>query len=134
LLGSATYTGVTTLQAGSLTMVSAPAWAPVLSGPGGAVVNGGRMVFDYNASTDPANTIKTILTQTAYNNNFATGQIRTTNAPDSKHTLGWFDDTANKKLRVGYTYTGDANVDGKVDTSDFTALGQNFGSTTAVWG
>ena len=41
---------------------------------------------------DPVATIKTILNQAAYNANFATGQIRTTNAPDGKHAIGWIDD------------------------------------------
>src|SRR5581483_407635 len=34
---------------------------------------------------------------------------------------------------IRYTYSGDSNLDGTVDTSDFTAMSQNFGSTTASW-
>jgi hypothetical protein len=34
---------------------------------------------------------------------------------------------------VKYTYTGDANLDGKVDTLDFNALAGNFGGTNKVW-
>ena len=32
------------------------------------------------------------------------------------------------------TYLGDANLDGKVDTSDFVTLGLHFGQTTNSWG
>ena len=32
-----------------------------------------------------------------------------------------------------YTYFGDSNLDGKVDTSDFMTLGLNFGATGKVW-
>ena len=37
-------------------------------------------------------------------------------------------------MTVGYTYLGDANVNGVVDTSDFTLLAQNFNGTGKVWG
>jgi autotransporter-associated beta strand protein len=34
---------------------------------------------------------------------------------------------------IAYTLSGDANLDGVVNTSDFMALSQNFGGTTKVW-
>jgi autotransporter-associated beta strand protein len=133
ILGSATYTGTTTIQAGTLNLVGAAAWtsSALNNSAGGVVINGGRLNFDYtsNVGDDPVATIKTILNQTAFNNNFASGQIRTTNAPDGKHAIGWIDDTANKKLRVGYTYSGDADVNGVVNTGDFTALAAHFNNT-----
>ncbi len=39
----------------------------------------------------------------------------------------------NDAIVVAYTYYGDANLDGTVDTSDFMALATNFGSTSATW-
>jgi hypothetical protein len=36
-------------------------------------------------------------------------------------------------LVVKYTYNGDANLDGKVDTLDFNLLAANFGGTGKVW-
>ena len=36
-------------------------------------------------------------------------------------------------LLVRYTFTGDANLDGKVDTLDFNALAANFGGSGKVW-
>jgi autotransporter-associated beta strand protein len=135
LLGSATYTGVTNVQAGSLTMVDTPAWSQVLSG-GGANLTGGRLVFDYstNVGNNPKTQIMGILNAAGYANHFATGQIRTSAAPDNLHTIGWIDDTAKKQVRAAYTFAGDANVDGTVNTADFTLLAQNFNTQTgAVW-
>jgi hypothetical protein len=34
---------------------------------------------------------------------------------------------------VRYAYTGDANLDGKVDTLEFNALAANFGGTGKLW-
>jgi hypothetical protein len=34
---------------------------------------------------------------------------------------------------IRYTYAGDANLDGSVDTSDFTALATNFNGTNKAW-
>ena len=61
------------------------------------------------------------------------GKIRTTNTVDAYHAIGWKDDTTNSVVTVKFTYTGDATVDGVVDTSDFTALAQNFNATNANW-
>ena len=63
------------------------AWAPVLSGAGGADVKGGRLVFDYSASTTPATQVQSLLT-TAFASSFASGQIRSSTA-DVSHGLGW---------------------------------------------
>jgi hypothetical protein len=83
--------------------------------------------FDYSTSVadNPATTIKNILTAGAPGN-FQAGRIRTTAAPDNKHSIGWIDDSANKKVRVAYTYSGDANVDGVVNTGDFNTLAMHF--------
>ena len=39
----------------------------------------------------------------------------------------------NTSVLVRYTYAGDANLDGTVDTLDFNALAGNFGGTGKVW-
>ena len=55
-----TYTGLTTVEAGTLKLVgttTAPkAWNPVLN-VGGSDIQGGKMVFDYTGGTTPASTI-----------------------------------------------------------------------------
>ncbi len=95
------------------------------------MLTGGRLVFDYSAApaSNPVNTIKTILT-TGSAGSFTTGQIRTTNAGDLKHGIGFIDNGSN--VTVGYTYYGDANVDGQVTTADFVALSSHFNATTGV--
>jgi autotransporter-associated beta strand protein len=135
LSGSNTYAGATNVQSGTLNLVGPNAWAPALAGTsvsttGGTVLTGGRLNFDYtgNVGADPATTIKNILKAGAPGS-FAAGQIRTSPAADSKHGIGWIDDTANSKVRVGFTYLGDANVDGVVNTGDFTALAAHFNNS-----
>jgi hypothetical protein len=46
--------------------------------------------------------------------------------------LGWKDDSGAKTVTVMFTYFGDTNLDGQVNTGDFTKLAQNFGSP-GVW-
>src|SRR5581483_5414796 len=130
------YTGSTQVNSGTLVLAGANAWGPALSGTsvstsGGSVLNGGRMVLDYTGGTTPGTTVKNIL-KAEVAGNFLVGQIRTGNASDFRHAIGWVDN-GTSTVTLGYTYTGDANLDGVVNTSDFALLGQNFGSTTAVW-
>ena len=134
--GSNTYTGTTSLQAGVLRLLGNGAKAPVLSTGTGADITGGKLALDYSGGgTDPASQVNTILTAGAAQAiKFSTGQIRTSNTPDSHKGLGWRDDTANSQVIVAYTYYGDANVDGKVNALDFNALATNFGvGGSKVW-
>jgi hypothetical protein len=39
----------------------------------------------------------------------------------------------NNTFLIRYTYLGDANLDGIVNTLDFTALAANYNSTTVLW-
>ena len=93
-------------------------------------------MFDYSTNTpdNPAAAIKTILTNEAANTALAfnAGQLHTSLPADPRHGIGWIDNNSTA-VNVGYTYFGDANVDGKVDTSDFMALAQHFGMTSAIW-
>jgi autotransporter-associated beta strand protein len=133
LSGANTYTGTTTVNStgGALILLGSGAWNPVLSGAGGADVQRGRLVFDYSGGSSPAPTVKSILTA-GFPGNFATGQIRSSTATSSKG-LGWGDNTTAHQVTVMYTYFGDANLDGAVDTLDFNSLAANFGGTGKVW-
>src|SRR4030095_5298211 len=52
---SNTYTGGTTVENGTLLLVGPNTRAPVLNvGAAGAVVNGGRLIFDYAGGSTPA--------------------------------------------------------------------------------
>jgi autotransporter-associated beta strand protein len=138
--GSNTYTGFTQMNAGTLVLANAGAQSLVLTGPGtangpgGADIRGGRMVFDYGASGsgDPLTTIRPLL-QSALTNNFATGQLRVSNATPGIG-IGYIDDTVGQRLQLLRTYLGDANTDGTVNALDFNALATNYGTTgNAVW-
>ncbi len=129
MAGSNTYSGPTTIAGGTL-LAKAPAHASIIAN---AIVNSGTLLLDYTGGgTDPAPAVKSALAA-AYPSSFASGAIRTTNTVDPTRAIGWSDDTTNDIVTVKYTYAGDASLDGKVDTSDFMTLAQNFGSTNANW-
>jgi autotransporter-associated beta strand protein len=125
------YTGVTTVQGGTLTAVGSAAWGPALANSN---ITGGRLVFDYTSDSSPAVPVLAAL-DASYDTGFATGALRSTAANSSKG-LGWKDDgPSSKKVTVMYTYFGDANLDGQVNTDDFNALATNFnGAGTWVSG
>jgi hypothetical protein len=72
------------------------------------------------------------------------GQL-TSSSGDSRHLLGYADNETlglsafggqqvdSTSMLIKFTYGGDSNLDGKVDSSDFTAMAQNFNSSSAVW-
>jgi autotransporter-associated beta strand protein len=132
--GALPTNAATIVQGGALILVGAGAQAPVLSNTNTSAytdIQGGRLVLDYNGGASPAGTIQTALT-TAYPGNFSTGPIRSTTATTTKG-LGWKGDTTAHQVTVMYTYFGDANLDGTVDTLDFNSLAANFGGTNKVW-
>jgi autotransporter-associated beta strand protein len=131
LSGNNTYTGVTTVQAGKL-VLQGNAKNPVLTGVGGADVQGGRLILDYN-DTGNAPDVKSILTAGyAQSPKFSAGQIRTSNPADTAKGLGWKDDPTAKQETIAYTWYGDANLDGQVDVTDLGALATNW-QTSNVW-
>jgi len=125
---TATYSGATTVQGGTVTLM-VDAWGPALTGANGADIQQGQIVFNYTNSTTPAGTISALLT-TSYASGFLTGQLRNT-AATTAIGLGWADD-ATSKVRVAATYYGDADLNGVVDTVDFNILASKF-SQAGVW-
>jgi autotransporter-associated beta strand protein len=123
--GANTYTGVTSISAGTL-RATQPAYNNFLNNSGGVNIGEGNawLVLDYTGVTSPAATVKSLLTTSAANN-FATGKIRSTSLL-AGHTIGYRDDGVNTvTLRI--TLPGDADLNGKVDFNDFLALQNNFG-------
>lgn len=123
LVGANTLTGTTVVNGGVLVLKSA-AWGPVLTNtPGGADVTSGKLVFDYTGTSSPAGTVVPLLKSSHDSSNFTdTAQrLRTSNAADPNHGLGYLDD-GTSKLTVMYTWYGDANLDGTVNGDDYALL------------
>ena len=132
LAGSNNYTGLTTIMGGTLALKGSGAQAPVLSG-GGADLKAGKLLLDYTGASDPITNIKTILGN-AYASNFASGQIHTSNIQDVHTGIGYRDNIGSSQLMLMYTYYGDTNLDGQVNTADFMTLASDFGqSSSATW-
>ena len=128
LRGANTYSGLTTLALGTLEL--APAAQNAVFNLGGADVQGGRLVFDYNGAASPAATIKSLLTNSYDGGLWDTGKFRSSTAGVTGLTLGWFDD-GSSKVTVMATYAGDFNLDGVVDSQDMDGWTANFGMGTA---
>jgi autotransporter-associated beta strand protein len=136
LSGANTYTGNTTVSAGTLFLAPAAANI-VVTGAAGAVLNGGKLVIDYTGGSSPKATLvdhATLgLAANAAGGHIA-GQLRTSTANATK-AIGWLDD-GSTTFQARYTYKGDVNLSGTVDSTDFNAfvaLG-NYGMTSgAIW-
>jgi autotransporter-associated beta strand protein len=131
--GANTYTGPTVVNGtGSLVLTSA-AFEPVLTGAGGAVVNSGRLVFDYAGTTSPLAQVAAALDASYDASTFTdpNQRIRTTNAIEANHGLGYVDDGA--LLAVAYTWYGDANVDGTVNADDYALVDRGAARGLAHW-
>jgi hypothetical protein len=112
-------------------------------------LNDNAMIVDYGGGS-PINTVKALIIQGyasgAWTGNGITSSAAATAASSAHKTaLGYgeagtlgitnfrgepVDSTA---VLVRYTYSGDANLDGKVDTLDFNSLAGNFGGTSKIW-
>jgi autotransporter-associated beta strand protein len=153
-----TYTGLTTVQAGTLRL-GALAQAAVI-GVGGTGSAGnvnlmtsgtttapvtGKLVFD--SAPGLADAIKALLT-TSYNDgvdSWTTGTFRSTTAAAYGMTLGWVDSSVSAgavaqgasgdgpTITVAPTYPGDFNLDGQVNGDDLTIWTAHFGATPASW-
>jgi autotransporter-associated beta strand protein len=125
--GADTYTGVTTIEGGTIVFKNPTAINNVLSNAGGVNDTGGFLVFDYTGGTDPAATVLARLTA-AYNggvNSFQTGQIRDSSAT-TQIGLGWLDNTTTHQVIVMPAVYGDADLNGVVNSAD-------QGTTGTTW-
>ncbi|MGC4033458.1 MAG: autotransporter-associated beta strand repeat-containing protein [Tepidisphaeraceae bacterium] len=124
LAGANTYTGITTVIAGTLRATPA-AYNNLLTNAGGIVLGntGGVLELDYT-TTSPASLIDSILT--AGYPSFTAGRIRAAAALAAGQAIGYADDASEVTVRV--TLGGDADLDGDVDFNDFLALQAHFGT------
>lgn len=111
--GANTYTGTTIVRAGEVVLDGSSAWSPLLAN--GVDIRGGKVVFQYAGGADPASTIHGLLGTTIYSSTVSFG-----------HALGWIDETANHRVIVAYTWQGDANCDGAVNSVDMYPLILNW--------
>ncbi len=135
LTGANTYTGVTTIESGTLQIDNATATTNVLTNAGGVNNTGGSLVLDYSTSgTSVASTVQSRL-QTAYNNGanrFQTGVIHNTSATSSIG-LGWADNPATHQVTIMPALYGDTNLDGTVGLADLNTVLTNYGKSGMNW-
>lgn len=133
--GANSYTGVTRVESGALALGNdgfVSAWLPVTTNAGGADVRGGKLILQYTGTaTSPASTVVPLLAA-AYASNFATGQIRSSNAVANAIGLGYADDGVSNFVIQRARY-GDADLNGTVNITDFALLAANF-NQAGPWG
>jgi autotransporter-associated beta strand protein len=128
--GTNTYTGLTTVQGGSLILSGAGAQNPVLN-LGGADLQAGQIVFDYTAggsATDPVATVRSDL---------QSGLIHSSTAP-SGYTIAYDDNNVTGNgvangVVLGLALAGDATLDGTVNVADLNKVLSNWGKTNQTW-
>jgi fibronectin-binding autotransporter adhesin len=148
LTGANDYTGLTTVQGGTLQLNGAGARNPVLSLGGADIQHGwSKMVFDYSGKGDssPATTVAGLLSAGYNGGAWNTGTIQSSTAVAEGTTLGWIDNTtgvpivsgpntfAPNTLTVICTIAGDVDLNGTIDFNDLGYVIGNYGATGAVW-
>jgi autotransporter-associated beta strand protein len=136
LSGANSYTGLTTVKAGTL-QLGALAQAPIFNetpGEGRADIQGGKMLFDASVLTPGIQDLMAY----SYNGDiygvgaWDRGQFLNSTAGTTGLTLGWTDN--GPQVTVMATYAGDANLDGEVDGADVDIWKLNVGTTgVGVW-
>lgn len=123
--------GANTSSAISVTIAGATdAWTSTLD------TNANDLVIDYIGAT-PLATVQNQL-KSGYNSGAWTGTgitsaaAATAAATADKTAIGYADNTDT--IRLVYTLSGDATLDGTVNSGDFNLLATNFGGTGKVWG
>ena len=130
LSGANTYTGATTVAGGTLEL--GPAAQNAVLNIGGADVQDGRLVFDYNGAASPAATIEGLLNASYDGGQWNIGQFKNSTAGISGLTLGWLDDPLAHTVTVMATYPGDLNLDGVVNDLDFD-IWKSYAGTGTTW-
>lgn len=121
--------GTLAIGAAPLSVFGAPALAS------GARVNVGTqsITIDHRGQPSPAAAVEAQLTS-GYSSGAWTGEGLMTSAGDAQHGLGWVADAGNQSIKVKYTYNGDSNLSGTVDSTDFNAFLAGYGiSSGGTW-
>ncbi len=131
LSGANTYTGASTVNAGTLELAPSAQAGLLATGDSYAHVRSGRLVLDYSGGTSLAGVVFPLLAS-SFSGQFATGEFRSASATASRG-LGWMDDTANSKFIVAAALYGDANLDRIVNFDDLLLLAANYNSSSRPW-
>jgi hypothetical protein len=102
----------------------------ILSNSGKLDVKTNKLVVAYGTGANPSSTIQSQLTS-GYNGGAWNGNGINSSSATSRIGVGWKDDATSKSVLVRYTYDGDSNLDGVVNTADFNSLAQHFNSVPA---
>jgi hypothetical protein len=106
----------------------------VLANAGKLDVKTNKLVVAYGNGANPSTTIASQLT-TGYAGGAWNGNGINTSSSTAKIGVGWKDDTTAKAVTVRYAYYGDANVDGTVNSADFSNLAAHFNQSggNGIW-
>ena len=141
--GAITGTGTTTVGNGTSTNTLALATNSGGSAQGGLTINSGaslditnnHMAISYTPGNDPTTTLVSYIAA-AYDNGAWDHAGLTSSAAAANHAyaIAYSDDTVNDVVTLKYDLGGDANLDGKVNASDFDALAAHYGTNSGgVW-
>ena len=130
--GANTYSGVTTVIAGTLTLVGSNAWDVVLDSEGaGADIQGvsGKLILDYTGGSSPVDAVFAELAELAesYATGWTGGKFRSATA-NQFHGLGWVDDD-DSQVTIERALYADFNLDGAVTGADLSLLLANYNQT-----
>ncbi|MEN6451835.1 MAG: autotransporter-associated beta strand repeat-containing protein [Thermoguttaceae bacterium] len=118
--GSCSYTGKTTVTAGTLQM-ALPGYSNLLSHT--ADIQGGQMVFDYTNVTTPAKAIRT---------NLHSGAMYTSTGAAAGYVVGYNDD-GTSKVTAKVALLGDTDLGGTVNNDDLARLLSALGRADCFW-
>jgi hypothetical protein len=136
--GSLVIEAPLTLETNAVLNVGAGPAARVFGAPSmatGAKVNvqNNGLTVDYRGLGSPATTINAKLTS-GHNNGAWNGDGINTSSATATTGLGWKDNPSSESIDIKYTYYGDVNLSGTVDSTDFAAFVAGYGKTTGgIW-
>jgi autotransporter-associated beta strand protein len=113
-----------------------------ITGTGQFDINNNHIIIDYTPGNDPIASIAAMIAS-GFTNGAWTGDgiISTAAAANKSYGIGYADaaDAGNPaglssgEIEIMYTLLGDANLDGKVNGTDFAILASNFNQSVTGW-
>jgi hypothetical protein len=146
IVSSALTIGSLTISGGTLQLSSGVGIASVsnlaITGNGTLDLGENRMIINYGSSPDPKAAILSDLTS-GYNGGTWTGSGIDSSAAaigNGAYGVGFVDGAdgitgapvASGQIEIAYALYGDANLDGRVDATDFSIIAPNFGENTTL--